>query len=45
MEVWRALVAEERLALFFAGLINGGALGSVGLRLWGIELADRKLAP
>ena len=42
-EAWKALASSTRLDCVFAGLVDGGALGNVGVRLWGSKPADCEL--
>ena len=42
-EVWKALAEDEELRPMFAGLVDGGAPGNVGVRVWGAKPADPKV--
>ena len=36
-EVWKTLAEEQELQSLFAGLVDGGAPGNVGVRIWGTK--------
>ena len=36
-EVWKTLADDQELQSLFTGLVDGGAPGNVGLRVWGIK--------
>ena len=39
-EVWKTLAEDGELSSRFAGLVDGGAPGNVGVRFWGAKPAD-----
>ena len=39
-EVWKTLAEDQELQTLFAGLVDGGALGNVGVRLLGAKLVS-----
>ena len=39
-EVWKTLAEHYELQSLFAGFVDGGAIGNVGLRVWGTKLAN-----
>ena len=43
-EVWKTLAEDEELHSMFAGPVDGGAPGNVGVRVWGIKPANPKVA-
>ena len=42
-EVWKTLAEDGELRSMFAGLVDGGAPGNVGVRVWGAKPADPKV--
>ena len=38
--VWKTLTEDQELQTLFAGLVDGGAPGNVGVRLWGTKPAS-----
>ena len=42
-EVWKTLAEDQELHSMFAGLVDGGAPGNVGVRIWGAKPADLKV--
>ena len=42
-EVWKTLAEDQELHSMFAGLVDGGAPGNVGVRVWGAKPADPKV--
>ena len=42
-EVWKTLTEDQELRSMFAGLVDGGAPGNVGVRVWGAKPADHKV--
>ena len=42
-EVWKTLAEDGELRSMFAGLVDGGAPGNVGVRVWGAKSADPKV--
>ena len=42
-EVWKTLPEDQELRSMFAGLVDGGAPGNVGVRVWGAKPADPKV--
>ena len=42
-QVWKTLAEDGELRSTFAGLVDGGAPGNVGVRVWGAKPADPKV--
>ena len=42
-EVWKTLAEDQEPHSMFAGLVDGGAPGNVGVRIWGATPADPKV--
>ena len=43
LEVWKTLTEDHELHSMFLGLLDGGAPGNVGVRVWGTKPADPKV--
>ena len=39
-EAWKVVAGDQRLDRCFAGVLDGGALGNIGIRIWGTKPAD-----